>query len=153
LLPSMESLLLLQIPVQVSVTSIWDYSETALLFRIWGFHGECHLLRCGAVRVYYKPVFWKNVSPPSSGYTVSNRLILFLACVIYFTLKMEVIHSSEVSIYNKPTWCHFSGDDILQLCYWFVLAVEWTCVAYAVSNQFLAPQKCGFSCKVVQWDL
>jgi hypothetical protein len=41
------------------------------LWRIWGFHGgdyeECHLLGYGTKWVYYKPTFWGNMSPPSSG--------------------------------------------------------------------------------------
>jgi hypothetical protein len=28
---------------------------------------KCHLLGCGAVWVYYKPMFQRNVPPPSSG--------------------------------------------------------------------------------------
>jgi hypothetical protein len=28
---------------------------------------ECYLLRCGAVLVYYKPMFRRKVSSPSSG--------------------------------------------------------------------------------------
>jgi hypothetical protein len=29
---------------------------------------ECPLLEYGAVWVYYKPTFRRNISPPSSGY-------------------------------------------------------------------------------------
>jgi hypothetical protein len=37
---------------------------------------------------------------------VSSRLTLFLARVIYSTLKMEATHSTETTVYNKPTRRH-----------------------------------------------
>jgi hypothetical protein len=51
---------------------------------------ECRLLGCGAVWVYYKPMFRTKMSPPSSGqkkyaseekcYTVANRLTTVRKC-------------------------------------------------------------------------
>jgi hypothetical protein len=34
---------------------------------------------------------------------------------IFFTLKMETIHSCETSVYTIPTRCHIPEDDIPQV--------------------------------------
>jgi hypothetical protein len=56
----------------------WSISPDEQLYnlkfrsRIFGFHGcdceECRLLGCGAVWIYYKLTFQRNVSSPSSGW-------------------------------------------------------------------------------------
>jgi hypothetical protein len=52
--------------------------------------------------------------PPNCSQSVSNRLTLFLACVISSTLKMEAKCYSETSVYNKSTRCHIPEDCILR---------------------------------------
>jgi hypothetical protein len=45
---------------------------------------------------------------------VTNRLKSFLLRAISSTLKMEATHSSETSVYNKPSRRHIQGDVTLK---------------------------------------
>jgi hypothetical protein len=49
----------------------------------------------------------------NTSQSVSNRLTLFLACVISSVLRMEATCSSETSVYNKPTGRHIPEGGIL----------------------------------------
>jgi hypothetical protein len=49
---------------------------------------------------------YDNMVTGQDEMTVSSRLTLFFVRVISFTLKLEATHSSETSVYNKPTRCH-----------------------------------------------
>jgi hypothetical protein len=69
-------------------------------------YGECRLLGCGAVCVYYKPTFRRLL--PSN----------FPARVISFTLKMEATSSSEKSVHNKLTRHHIPEDGIRHRNLW-----------------------------------
>jgi hypothetical protein len=59
------------------------------------------------------PKLYQCFSVFGCSQSVSNRLTLFLACVISSTLKMEATHSSETSVCNKPTRHHIPEDGIL----------------------------------------
>jgi hypothetical protein len=74
--------------LKVVIVYIVCITNQIIIFGIWGFLGI--------------------------GHEVSYRLTLFLTH-ISSTLKMEGTHSSEMSIYNKPTWCHIPEDCILQI--------------------------------------
>jgi hypothetical protein len=50
---------------------------------------------------------------PNCSVSVSNRLTLFFARVISYTLKMEATSSSEKSVYNEPTRRHIPEDSLL----------------------------------------
>jgi hypothetical protein len=60
---------------------------------------------CGLIEIY--------VSEERVASIFSNRLTLFLACVISSTLEMEATRSSETSVYSKRTRRHIPGDGIL----------------------------------------
>jgi hypothetical protein len=64
------------------------------------FHVSCGLVGCdtmGSCRQL--PTLQRNISPSSSGWSVY--------LIYYFTLKMEVIHSSEMlTLTYKTTWCY-----------------------------------------------
>jgi hypothetical protein len=53
------------------------------------------------------------VLPPVSSQSVSYRLTLLLARVV-FHLKMQEKSSSETSVYCKPARCHIVKDSILR---------------------------------------
>jgi hypothetical protein len=55
----------------------------------------------------------KAISDSECSQSVSYRLTLFLAYIISFTLKMEAMRFSKMSVYNKHTWSHIPEDDIL----------------------------------------
>jgi hypothetical protein len=62
-----------------------EFPQVTTDYRIRGFHcgdyEEFHLLGCGAVWVYYKPTFRRNVSPQYSGWK-NYRFFEASDCVI-----------------------------------------------------------------------
>jgi hypothetical protein len=102
-------------------------SSQLMLCKIWGFcstdYEECHLLGYDAMQLLQEPTFQRNVSLSSSGRKWSENcsMLHVPSLLIIFTLKIEAIHSSEMSVLTRTTIHNIQIPILTMEIYWYNL--------------------------------
>jgi hypothetical protein len=92
----------MQTTINLKNAAFWDVAPRVLIINR-RFGGTCCLHLQGRI----------NKASEEKCQTDANRLTLFLARVISYTLTMDTTRSSETSAYNKHTRPHIPEDGII----------------------------------------